>query len=424
MQEQRHRVTTLDSGLRVITLEMPAMNSVSLGIWVGAGGRHEERRLNGISHFLEHLLFKGTARRSARQISEAIESVGGTLNGFTGEECTCYMAKVLHRDLGRATDVLFDMYRHAALRPEDIEKERTVIREEINMYVDIPQHHVMDLFNEVLWPGQPLGRPLVGTVGTVGAITREAMGNYRARYYVPKNTVVSAAGRVAHDELIGIVSRLEPRARARRTPPFSPAMDAQRRPVLLLHNKKTEQTHLCVGVRGYRREHPDRYAIHLLSLALGENMSSRLFQRVREKHGLAYAISSSVTRYADTGAFAVHAGVESGKFLKALSLILKELDKVRVEGLRRAELARAKEYWIGQFCMELEKTTQNMLGIGESLLLSGRVLTKEEILANITKVTLDDVQRVAGDIFLDRKLNMAVIGPHADEQAVRGALHL
>ena len=153
-------------------------------------------------------------------------------------------------------------------------------------------------------------------------------------------------------------------------------------------------------------------------------MSSRLFQRVREKHGLAYAISSSVIRYADTGAFTVHAGVESGKFLKALSLILKELDKVRVEGLRRAELARAKEYWIGQFCMELEKTTQNMLGIGESLLLSGRVLTKEEILANITKVTLDDVQRVARDIFLDRKLNMAVIGPHAEEQAVRDALHL
>lgn len=424
MQQNCHRVTTLESGLRVITLEMPSMDSVSLGIWIGTGGRYEEERLNGISHFLEHLLFKGTARRSARQISEAIESVGGSLNGFTGEEYTCYMAKVLHRDLPRAADVLFDMYREASLRPEDIEKERTVIREEINMYMDMPQHHVTDLFNEVLWPGQPLGRPLVGTAESVGAITREELDGYRARYYIPQNTVFSAAGNVGHEEMVGIVRRLAPRVRARRAPLCSPAADAQHRPSLLLRTKKTEQTHLCVGVRGYRREHPDRYAIHLLSLALGENMSSRLFQRVREQHGLAYAISSSVIRYMDTGAFSVHAGVESGKFLKALSLILKELGKVRDGGLRRGELERAKEYWIGQFCMELEKTTQNMLGIGESLLCTGEVLTKEEILANITQVTLDDVRRVAADIFRDRKLNMAVIGPHADERAVRDALHL
>lgn len=424
MQENPPRITTLPSGLRVVTLEMPAMDSVSLGIWIGVGGRHEEERQNGISHFLEHLLFKGTARRSARQISEAIESVGGSLNGFTGEEYTCYMAKVLHRDLCRAADVLFDMYRAAALRPEDIEKERTVITEEIHMYLDMPQHHVADLFHEVLWPGQPLGRPLVGSAETVGALTREALDGYRSRRYVPSNTVLSAAGRVGHEELVGIARRLAPGGREKRRPPrFRPAAESQKSPALLLRSKRTEQTHLCVGVRGYRRQHPDRYAIQLLSIILGENMSSRLFQRVREKHGLAYAVSSSVTRYADTGAFTVQAGVENGKFLKALSLILKELRTARDEGLRRAELARAKEYWSGQFCMESEKTTHTMLGIGESLLCTGEVLTKEEILSNIARVGLEDLRRVAAEIFRDGRLNMAVIGPHDDDGAVREVLH-
>ena len=424
MQSPRHRVAKLPSGLRIITLEMPAMESVSLGIWVGAGGRYEKLRLNGVSHFLEHLLFKGTTRRSARQLSESIESVGGSLNGFTGEEYTCYTAKVLRRDLRRAADVLFDMYLHASLRPEDVERERTVIREEINMYLDIPQQHVSDLFNAVLWPGQPLGRPLVGTAKTVGALMPENLIDYRARHYVPGNTVVAAAGKVAHEDLVGIVERLSPRAGARPVPRFSLAAEVQRRPAFLLCDKKTEQTHLCVGVRGYRREHPDRYALHLLSIALGENMSSRLFQRVRERHGLAYAINSAVVRYRDTGAFSVYAGVENGKFLRALSLILKELAAVRDRGLRPIELARAKEYWIGQFSMELEKTDRNMVGIGEALLLTGRVLTKEEILSNIATVTVDDVQRVARDIFRDGRLNLAAIGPAGDTTAVRDALYL
>ena len=423
-QPPPHRVTALPSGLRVVTLDMPAMESVSLGIWIGTGGRYESPRLNGVSHFLEHLLFKGTDRRSARRLSQEIESVGGSLNGFTGEEYTCYMAKVLHRHLRRAANVLFDMYLHASLKAEDVEKERTVIREEINMYLDMPAQHVTDLFNAVLWPGQPLGRPLVGTAETVGAFTPDDLRAYRARHYLPKNTVVAAAGKVAHEELVRIVERLAPGGPGRPAPRSAPAADRQRRPALLLCDKKTEQTHLCVGVRGYRREHPDRYALHLLSIALGENMSSRLFQSVRERHGLAYAIGSSVVRYRDTGAFSVHAGVENNKFLRALRLILRELASVRDEGLRPAELARAKEYWTGQFAMEFEKTTRNMLGIGEGLLLTGRVLTKEEILSNIARVGLDDVRRVAADIFRERRLNLAAIGPAVGGTAAHDALHL
>ena len=425
MQEQPHRITALPNGLRVLTLEMPAMDSVSLGLWIGAGGRHEEERQNGISHLLEHLLFKGTARRTARQISEAIESVGGSLNGFTSEEYTCYMAKVLHRDIRRGADVLFDMYLHAALKPEEIAREKAVIREEIHMYLDMPQHHVSDLYNEVLWPGQPLGRPLVGSAETVGAISRGAVAAYRDGRYVPANTVFAAAGRVGHAGLLEIARRLSPeRAAPRRPARFRPAVEAQNGPAFLLRNKPTEQTHLCVGVRAYSRLHPDRYALHLLSIALGETMSSRLFQSVRERHGLAYAISTSVSRYADTGAFTVQAGVENGKFIKALSLILKELASVRDKGLRRAELERAKVYWSGQFCMAREKTTQTMLGIGESLLCAGEVLTREEIQSSISRVTLEDVRRVAVDIFRDGRLNMAAIGPHRDESAVHEALHL
>jgi predicted Zn-dependent peptidase len=423
--ERMHTTTVLDNNLRVTTHEMPSMESVALGLWVGIGGRHEEKQLNGISHFLEHILFKGTSRRSAIQISEAIEGVGGSLNGFTSEEYTCYIAKVPHAHLRLASDVLFDMYLHPAIREEDVQKEKTVIKEEINLYRDTPQHHVLDLFNEVMWTDQPLGRPLVGTATTISALSRESLRGYQRRYYTLRNAVLAAAGRLRHGELLEAVGgSLPKRSGASRGPRCISAADAQRSPGLLLHQKDTEQTHICVGVRGYHREHPDRYALQLLSIAMGENMSSRLFQRIREKHGLAYAIHSSVARYKDTGFFSIYAGVESSKFVKAISLIMKELAMLRKTGLRKIELARGKEYWIGQLSMELEKTTPQMVHIGESLICSGRILTMDEILSKIMCVSLEDVQRVAVDILNDRRLNMAVIGPLREEESqVRENLH-
>ncbi len=421
-----YNTAILDSKLRVTSHEMPSMESVALGLWVGIGGRHEAKKLNGISHFLEHILFKGTMRRSAMKISQTIESVGGSLNGFTSEEYTCYIAKVPHIHLRLAADVLFDMYLHPAMREKDIQKEKAVIVEEINLYRDTPQHHVLDLFHEAMWPNHPLGRSLVGTAETVSALSRGLLLDYQKRYYTPGNAVLAAAGRVRHPELLRVVDGLLPRGRGRsRSPICISAPDARLRPRLLIHKKKTEQTHLCVGVRGYHREHPDIYALQLLSIALGENMSSRLFQRIRETHGLAYAINSSIARYRDSGSFSIYAGVENKKFIKALSLIMRELATVRREGLRKIELARAKEYWIGQLAMQMEKTTPQMIHIGESLLCSGRILTKEEILSKIMRVDLEDVQRVAADILNDRTLSMAVIGPLPEEEGrVRETLHL
>ena len=420
-----YATTVLDNNLRVTTHEMPSMKSVALGLWVGIGGRHEERQLNGISHFLEHILFKGTSRRSAMQISQAIESVGGSLNGFTSEEYTCYIAKVPHAHFRLASDVLFDMYLHPAIQEEDVQKEKAVIKEEINLYRDTPQHHVLDLFSEAMWTDHPLGRPLIGTAATISVLSRESLCAYQRRYYTLRNAVLAAAGRLRHGELVEAVDGFLPeRSGASRGPRFIPAADAQRRPGLLLHKKDTEQTHLCVGVRGYHREHPDRYALQLLSIAMGENMSSRLFQRIREKHGLAYAIHSSVARYKDSGSFSIYAGVESKKFMRALSLIMKELAMVRKAGVRKIELARAKEYWIGQLSMEMEKTTSQMIHIGESLLCSGRILTIDEILSKIIRVSVEDVQRVAVDILNDRALTMAVIGPLPEEEGqVREELH-
>ena len=421
-----YTTTILDNNLRVTSHEMPSMESVALGLWVGIGGRHEGKQLNGISHFLEHILFKGTLRRSAIQISQTIESVGGSLNGFTSEEYTCYIAKVPHAHLRLAADVLFDMYLHPAMREKDMKKEKAVILEEINLYRDTPPHHVLDLFQEAMWTNHPLGRSLVGTAETVSALSRGLLRDYQRRYYTLGNAVLAAAGRVRHPELLGAVGGLLPRRGSpSRGPRCIPAPDAPRQPSLLLHKKETEQTHLCVGVRGYHREHPDRYALQLLSIAMGENMSSRLFQRIREKHGLAYAIHSSVARYRDSGSFSIYAGVESKKFIRALSLIMRELAMVRREGVRKIELARAREYWIGQLSMEMEKTTPQMIHIGESLLCSGRILTKEEILSKIMHVSLEDVQRVAADILNDRTLSMAVIGPLSEEERqVREELHV
>lgn len=415
----------LDNGLKIASHEMPSMESVALGLWVGIGGRHEKKGESGISHFLEHILFKGTLRRSAIQISQAIESVGGSLNGFTSEEYTCYIAKVPHAHLRLAADVLFDMFLRPAMQEKDVRKERAVIVEEINLYRDTPQHHVLDLFSEAMWPNHPLGRPLVGTASTVGALSRDSLRDYQRRCYTLDNAVFAVAGRVNHAELLDVMDELLPgRSNPSRTPRCIPAPGAPRKPCLLLHKKETEQTHLCIGVRGYHREHPNKYALHLLSIAMGENMSSRLFQKIRERHGLAYSIHSSVSHYRDSGVFSVYAGVDSKKFIKALSLIMRELSAVLKEGIRAKELARAREYWIGQLSMAMEKTTPQMMHIGESLLCSGRILTKEEILSKIMDVSVEDVHRVAADVLDNRTLAMAAIGPLPEEEKrLREELH-
>ncbi len=413
-----YNVTQLSSGVRIATAEMPHMESVSVGIWVGVGGRYETKRMAGISHFIEHLLFKGTRRRSAKEISQTVEGIGGYLNAFTGEETTCYYAKASHRHLDTLLEVLADMYLHPRFAAADIRKERQVIKEELLMYRDQPDHYVHELLSETLWPGQPLGLSLTGTPESLDAIDRAALFDYKQKKYIGANTVVAVAGRCRHDDIVTRIARAVRVGSNGRTPQFQPARDGQRAPRLHFLSKPVEQSHLAIGIRGVSRHDPRRYAMKLLSVILGENMSSRLFQTIREQHGLAYSIQSSTSYFADTGAFLISAGLDTRRLQKALKLAMNELRKIARRPPAALELRRAKDYGIGQMRLGLESTSNQMMWLGDHLLAYGFIQTPDEIERQIEAVSTADVQQVAAELFRDKRLNAAVITPSKDERAV------
>ena len=417
-----YQTTTLPNGLRVATSEMPGMESVAVGLWVGVGGRYEAKRISGVSHFIEHLLFKGTRRRSAKQISQTVEGIGGYLNAFTGEEHTCYYAKASHRFFHTLLDVLADMYQHPRFAVADIAKERGVIKEELLMYHDQPDHHVHELLTETLWPDQPLGRPLTGTVESLDATDRAALCAYKDANYTAANTIVAVAGRCRHDDVVAQVSQALPLTAKRRPSRFTAAQEKQRAPRLHFLSKKVEQTHLALAVRAFSRNDERRYAAKLMSVILGENMSSRLFQVIREQHGLAYSIQSTGTCFSDTGAFIVSAGLDTKRLPRALRLILGELHKISRQAPKAAELRRAKDYAIGQMRLGLESTSNQMMWLGEHLMAYGFIRTPDEIEQKIEAVTTDDVQAIASELFRDARLNAAIITPDKNEAAVRELL--
>lgn len=317
----RYHVTQLDNSLRVATAEMPSMQSVALGVWVAVGGRHEPVRICGASHFIEHMLFKGTRRRTAKQISQEVEGIGGYLNAFTSEEHTCYFAKASADKLGLLLDVLMDIYLEPRFDASDLEKERSVIKEEIQMYLDRPDQHVHEILNEALWPRQPLGRPLTGTLKTMDAISRRDVLGYKAQHYVGSNTIIAVAGPLEHARMLDAVRPLAKRFREGRRSRFSSARMGGRGPVVRLVTKETEQSHLALGLHSFSRDDDRRYALKLLNVIFGENMSSRLFQVVREQHGLAYSIQSSLNYFADAGAMIISAGLDNKRLTKALRLL-------------------------------------------------------------------------------------------------------
>ncbi len=413
-----YHISQLPSGVRVVTAPMPQMESVSVGIWIGIGGRYEPERLSGVSHFIEHLLFKGTTRRTAKQISQTVEGIGGYLNAFTGEETTCYYAKASYRHLDVLLDVLGDMYLHPKFAVADIDKERQVIKEELLMYRDQPDHYVHELLNETVWPDQPLGRSLTGTPETLDGLVRKTVLEFKQRNYVAANTVVAVAGRCEHDDIVERVARALPVARNGRAPVFERAREHQRAPRLRYLSRPVEQTHLAIAVRGCSRNDPRRYAMKLCSVILGENMSSRLFQTIRERHGLAYSIQSATSYFADTGALVISAGLDTKRLEKALQLALRELGKLARQAPSPEELRRAKDYAIGQMRLGLESTSNQMMWIGEHLLAYGFVPTPDEVEEKIEAVTPDEIREVAGEFFRDHRLNAAVITPAKNERAV------
>ena len=413
------QIVTLPSGLGLALKPMPQAQSVAVGIWVRAGGRYEMPERSGISHFVEHLLFKGTRRRTCEALKQRIEGVGGSLNGFTAEEFTCYMAKVPHRYAHRAIDVLADMVRRPTLTPQDTEKEREVILEEIRMYDDSPGQYVHDLFSQLLWPDHPLGMLLSGTIDTVRRITRADVVDYWRRMYQPRNTLVAVAGALDPDDVTRQVRRAFGTARGRRPSRFARAPRPRRGPQVRVWNKPTEQTHLCVGTYAIPRTHPDRFALELLHVLLGANMSSRLFREVREKRGLVYEIGTQIKRFEDTGAFVISAGCETGKLDATVRTIFAELARIRRGRVGAAELRRAKDYYAGQLAIGLEDTMDQMLWMGEQAVTVGRVARPQQLLAYVARVTPRDIQRVARHLFVTQKLHLAVVGPIAEPDAGR-----
>ncbi len=407
-----YRETILDNGAWVISFQMPEMNSVSFGIWIGAGSRYENERNNGVSHFLEHLLFKGSRKRSGRKIKEDIEGSGGSLNGFTSEECTCYLAKAVSEKTKLCMDVLTDMVLHPLLRSDDIEMERGVIREEISRQKDLPMQYVNVLFDRLLWGKHPLGFNTAGSTEIINSLTRKDIVEYKNVLYKPGNVIVAAAGRLEHKEIVKEISARFSRVPSSKRSKPSSLKKKQTGPQLVVEERNTEQTHICLGTQGFSYKHPDRYALGVLNIILGGNMSSRLFEEVREKRGLAYHISSSVHKFVDAGVFLISAGVDSRRIDDALKVIIREMRKIREKNVSRKELSQAKEFCRGQILLSMEDTSTRMLWIGENKLALGKVTPIEEIMERIKKVSIDDVRRIADNLFGDDKMNLAIISPH------------
>lgn len=408
-----YHVTRLENGLTVATAEMPHMVSVSVGLWVGVGSRYEPASLNGACHFIEHLLFKGTRKRSAKEISQAVEGVGGYLNAFTSEETTCFHARASSARFDELLDVLVDMLANSQFVPRELAKEREVIKEEMAMYLDEPQHQVQELLNETLWPNQPLGRPITGTNQTLDSMARHSLLGYLRGNYVAGNTIVVVAGRIRHAQVCRAVRRYARLFVPGPRPEFVPARNSQNAPRFRLKTKRTEQTQLALGIRTCSRHDPRRYALRLLNTILGENMSSRLFQVIREDHGLAYSIYSTPSFFGDTGDLVISAGMDTDNLPQCLRLIFRELRRGRTLAPGASELRRARDYVLGQIELSQESTDSQMNWVGEQLLGYGTIASPEEIKRRLAKVTRADIRAAARDFFKPERLNLALVSPLA-----------
>lgn len=417
------QLTTLPGGLRVATCEMPHAETAAVGIWAGVGGRHEPARLNGISHFIEHMLFKGTARRSALRIMEEVEGVGGDLNAYTAEERTCYYATAAAEYFPRLCDVLCDLYVNPKFNPQDIERERGVIGEEILMYRDDPASFVQEMLNHNFWPGHPLGSPLTGTQETIDSFKRQDFLDYRASHYHRGSTVVSAAGKIHHDDVVErVVRALEDLPKGRK-PRVSKAPEPVKHPRVVVDQRDTQQTQIAIGFPGSSHHDARRYALQILHIILGGNGSSRLFQQLREKRGLCYSVSTHPSSFADTGLMNVSLGLEQKNVEKSLRLILAEFQTIKDKPVRAAELKRAKEYAIGTSRMALERASNQNMRVGSSILVYGDILDPEEIHNRLRAVTAEDVQSVARDFLTPQRATAAVVGPAPDPDLIEKILN-
>jgi len=417
--------TVLDNGLRVLTAPMPHMYSVSVAFFVGLGSRYEADEEGGAAHFIEHMLFKGTDKYpTARELAEAIEGIGGVFNASSGREMTLYWAKAAQPHLPVVLDVLLEMLRRPRFDPAELEKERRVIVEEINLSLDLPDQWAHLLLTELIWPAHPLGRSVAGTKESVASLRREALLGAMSRYYSPSNMVLTVAGNLDCGALLDLVMAGTKNWAPAEAPMYQPVVDSQTAPQVRLGQRETEQAHLCLSAPGLPREHPDRFILLLMNAILGEGMSSRLFQEIRERLGLAYDVSSFVTMLQDTGAIVAYAGVDPERAPLTLQAILAEWDKLRQTRVPPEELRKAKEFVKGRLALQMEDTFNVAAWAGRQELLRRRILSVDEVLEAIEAVESDDIQHLAQRLFRTEKLNCALVGPFADDQVFREIVHL
>ncbi|MCL5959706.1 MAG: insulinase family protein [Chloroflexi bacterium] len=403
--------TVLGNGLTVVSSNMPYTNSVSVAVFISAGSCYEPKPINGVSHFIEHMLFKGTEKRpTAKDVSEAIESIGGVFNAETGKEVTVYWTKVAKTHWGLSADVLADIILHSKFEPNEIEKERKVIIEELNMLTDTPQDWVHVLFDDTIWGDQPIGRDVGGTRDTVSAVTRDEMLAYMQLRYAPNNTVVSVAGALTHDEVVREIDSLLGAWVTEGAPAVEGTVQVADVPQVRLQPKRTEQAHLCLGFPGLSYHHPDRFSLDLLNVIMGEGMSSRLFLEIREKQGLAYDVHSYVNHYRDVGSTVVYAGVDPRRIDKAIQATLREIEKIKTH-VPIEEISKAKEFWKGRLLLRLEDTRAVASWMGGQQLLLGQILTLDGVVRTIDQISEDGLLRVANESFPRNQVNLAVIGP-------------
>jgi predicted Zn-dependent peptidase len=419
-----YQKTTLDNGLRIITVNMPHTRSVCVCLFIGVGSRYETGAQAGVSHFVEHLLFKGTQRRpTARDIAGAIEGVGGILNGGTDKELTVYWCKVARSHFPLALDVLVDMLLHARFDPVDIERERQVIIEEINMSRDVPSQQVNMLIDELLWPGHPLGQDIAGSRESVAALSRDMMLDYLQAQYLPASSVVAIAGNIQHDEMVTALSQAlgswTSQTERSGYSAYKPEL-AQR---LKIETREIEQAHLCLALPGLSLFHPRRYAFDLLNVILGEGMSSRLFAEIRDRLGLAYSIHSYVDHFLDSGSLAVYAGTEPKNLKTAIEAILEQLAQLK-ETVPEAELSKAKEMAKGRLLLRMEESRSVAGWVGGQEVLLERILTVDQVIAIIDAITAEELQELARELIVGSQLRLAVVGPVAGDESLEALLKL
>ena len=398
----------LDNGIRLLTERMTQVRSISIGVWLTRGSRHETAERGGIAHFVEHMLFKGTTTRSAEDIAQAIDSIGGQLDAFTAKEYASYYIKVLDEHLPLAIDILSDIVMNPAFSADDIQREKKVVVEEIKMVEDTPDDLVHELFTQGFWADHPLGRPILGTRDTVESFTPDLLRDYFRDAYTSRNLIISAVGNLEHAHVRELVDK-----KFGSVPTVGEPLDEQAptvAPKILVRNKELEQSHLCLGASSYPQNHDDRYASYVLNTLLGGSMSSRLFQNVREKRGLAYAVFSGLSAYRDAGSFTIYAGCSNEAVGEVIDLVVEELRGVKQAAVPDAELQRAKDHLKGSLMLSLENTASRMSHLARQEIYFDRQFGLDETLQGIERVTTKDVQRVAVDLFRGGSLSATVLG--------------